>query len=115
MKPEARNLGFDTQTLAYQIGNSFGGAEVQKIRRDGAEIRVVVQNARSARDTIEDLMQSRLRSKDGKWIPLQSVADVKGRYVSGETNRVNGKLAQYGVGNNQPVESCTGGDQSGRF
>lgn len=92
VKPEARNLGFDTETLASQIGNSFGGAEVQKIRRAGTELRVVVQNANSARDTIDDLMQTQLRGKSGRWIPFQSVAEVKGGYVSGVVHRENGKL-----------------------
>lgn len=92
VKPEARNLGFDTETLASQIGNSFGGAEVQKIRRGGSELRVVVKNTNSARDTIDDLLQTQLRSKNAKWIPFQSVAEVKGGYVSGVVHRQNGKL-----------------------
>lgn len=92
VKPEARNLGFDTATLASQIGNSFGGAEVQKIRRAGSELRVVVQNSGPSRDTIDDLLQSQIRSKSGTWIPFQSVAEVKGGYVSGIVHRENGKL-----------------------
>ena len=92
VKPEARNLGFDTETLASQIGNAFGGAEVQKIRRFGNELRVVVQNAKTARDTIDDLLQTRLRSNSGRWIPFQSVAEVKGGYVSSTVHRENGKL-----------------------
>ena len=92
VKPEARNLGFDTETLASQIGNSFGGAEVQKIRRSGTELRVVVQNAKTARDTIDDLLQTQLQSKTGSWIPFQSVAEVNGGYVSGIVHRQNGKL-----------------------
>jgi len=92
VKPEARNLGFDTETLASQIGNSFGGAEVQKIRRSGTELRVVVQNADDARNTIDDLLQTQLRSQNGKWIPFQSVAEVRGGYVPGIVHRENGKL-----------------------
>lgn len=92
VKPEARNLGFDTATLASQIGNSFGGAEVQKVRRAGSELRVVVQNSGPSRDTIDDLLQSQIRSKSGRWIPFQSVAEVKGGYVSGIVHRENGKL-----------------------
>ena len=91
IKPEARNLGFDSESLAAQIGYAFGGAEVQKIRRAGSELRVLVQNAAAARDSLDDLMQSRLRSKSGDWIPLRSVADIKGRYVAGTQHRENGK------------------------
>lgn len=91
VKPQARNLGFDTATLASQIGNAFGGAEVQKIRRTGNEVRVVVQNPLTARDTIDDLNKTWLRSKSGQWIPFQSVAEVRGNYVSGYVHRQNGK------------------------
>ena len=92
VKPEARNLGFNTDTLASQIGYAFGGAEVQKIRRQGSEFRVMVMNSGEARDTVDDLLQSRLRSQTGEWIPFQSVADIKGQYVSGSLYRRNGKL-----------------------
>ena len=92
VRPEARNLGFDTKAIASQIGYAFGGAEVQKTRRAGTELRVVVLNARTARDTIDDLMQSRLRSKSGEWVPLRSVVEITGRYVPGTIRRENGKL-----------------------
>ncbi|MGI9486009.1 MAG: efflux RND transporter permease subunit [Geminicoccaceae bacterium] len=92
IKPEARNLGFTSETLASQISHSFGGAEVQRIRQDGSELRVLVQNSGSARDTIDDLMQARLRSDTGAWIPLLSVAEIEGSYVSGNVFRQNGKL-----------------------
>ena len=46
--------------LPEQIGNGFGGAEVAKVRRDGSEIRVLVQNAQENRDTLADLMQTQI-------------------------------------------------------
>ncbi|MCI5038199.1 MAG: efflux RND transporter permease subunit [Donghicola eburneus] len=91
LRPDARNLGFTAETLARQIGDSFGGAEVARVRRDGAEVRVVVQNARAARDTVNDLMQTRLRSETGAWVPLGTVAKVEGAYVSGTVNRRDGQ------------------------
>ncbi len=92
VKPEARSLGFDPETLATQIGGAFGGAEVHKVRRAGTELRVLVQNAGSARDTFDDLLDSRLRSRTGEWIPLRSVADIASGYVPGTVHRENGKL-----------------------
>ena len=77
--------------MAAQIGYGFGGAEVTRIRRDGAELRVVVQNARAARDTIDDLMQTRLRSNTGAWVPLLTVAEIKGSYASATVTRRDGK------------------------
>ncbi len=92
VKPEARSLGFDTATLAAQVGSAFGGAEVQKIRRTGSEIRVVVQNSGRSRDTVDDLLSSQVRSKDGRWTPFRSVAEIKSGYVAGSVHRKNGKL-----------------------
>lgn len=91
LKPEARNLGFTAETLAAQIGLGYGGSEVARVRRDGAELRVVVQNARDARDAIDDLMQVRLRSATGAWAPLTTVAEIEGSYASGAVNRRDGK------------------------
>ncbi|WP_037312350.1 efflux RND transporter permease subunit [Ruegeria halocynthiae] len=91
LRPDARHLGFNAETLASQIGYGFGGSEVTKVRRDGSEIRVVVQNARENRDTLADLMQTRLRSANGAWVPLETVAEIEGTYASGVVNRRDGK------------------------
>lgn len=91
LRPEARTLGFSSESLANQIGYAFGGAEVQKLRRDGSEIRVLVQNAQSARDSLDDLLQTRLRSDNSAWIALHSIAEIQGRYVAGTVHRLNGK------------------------
>ena len=91
IRPEARSLGFSAETLASQIGYAFGGAEVQRIQRDNSEVRVLVQNARSARNTVDDLLQTRLRSDTGAWVPLPTVAKVNGSYVAGMKHRLNGQ------------------------
>ena len=91
LRPEARNLGFTADTLANQIGLAYGGAEVQKIRRGSDEVKVIVQNSAAARDTISDLLRSDIRSKTGAWVPLTTVASIKGTYVSGAVYRLNGK------------------------
>ncbi|MEM9230121.1 MAG: efflux RND transporter permease subunit [Pseudomonadota bacterium] len=91
LRPEARNLGFNAETLASQIGYGFGGAEVTRIRRDGVELPVIVLNADAARDTIDDLMQTRLRSTNGAWVPLTTVAEFDGGYAAGAIDRRDGQ------------------------
>lgn len=91
IRPEARSLGFSAETLATQIGNAYGGAEVQRVRRENTELRVQVQNTDAARDTIDDLLRTQLRSDTGAWVPLLTVAEVSGSYVSGSINRLNGQ------------------------
>ncbi|SDQ32429.1 efflux RND transporter permease subunit [Pseudovibrio sp. Tun.PSC04-5.I4] len=90
LKPEARHLGFTPERLATQVGYQFGGGEAQRLQRGSSEVRVIVQNVLDARNTIEDLLQTRLQSSNGDWITLQSVANVEARYVSGFLYRLNG-------------------------
>ncbi|WP_282605134.1 efflux RND transporter permease subunit [Pelagibius sp. Alg239-R121] len=93
LRPEARNLGFTAESLASQIGLSFGGSEIQKIRRGSSEAKVIVLNSRQARDTIADLLRTRLRSSTGAWVPLPTVAKIEGGYVSGSVLRLDGNQA----------------------
>ena len=91
LKPQARHLGFNTQTLATQIGYRFGGAEAQRIQRDNQEIKVMVRNAYDARKSIEDLLQTQIKSEQGHWLPLLSVASIESGYVTDFITRRNGK------------------------
>jgi multidrug efflux pump subunit AcrB len=91
LKPAAASLGFNQQTLASQIGYSFGGAEVQKIQRDGNELRVVVHNISTARVMTDDLLHTRVLSSKGDWVLLQSIATISAGYVSGALYREAGK------------------------
>lgn len=92
IKPEARNLGFDSAELAAQIGYAYGGAEVQTIQRGDNEIKVRVINGQESRNSVDDLLHSRLRNDKGAWVPLQSVAEVKGHYVPAAIRRANGRM-----------------------
>ncbi|SNZ19669.1 efflux RND transporter permease subunit [Cohaesibacter gelatinilyticus] len=90
VRPEARSLGFDSQTLASQIGYAYGGSQVQTIQRGDSEVKVFVLNDAKARNDLDDLMHSQLRNKDGQWVPISAVAEISGRYVSSSIQRSNG-------------------------
>ena len=91
LKPEAHYLGFSNETLATQIGESFAGAEAQRVQRGRQEVRVVVKNREISRDTIADLMQFRLKSDKGVWFPLTAVATIESAYVTDYIARRDGK------------------------
>ncbi|MEM1164292.1 MAG: efflux RND transporter permease subunit, partial [Pseudomonadota bacterium] len=61
------------------------------IQRDGSEMRVLVLNADQARDTIDDLMQTRLRSTSGTWLPLVTIAEIDSTYAAGAIDRRDGQ------------------------
>lgn len=92
LRPEARDLGFTPERFATQIGHAFAGGEAQRIQRGSSEIRVVVRNAASARDRVEDLMTLRLKSEKGDWISLSALAEIEASYVSRNIQRRNGEL-----------------------
>ncbi len=91
LKPEARHLGFTEEILATQIGQRYGGAEAQRIQRNGQEVKVIVQNARQARQQFEDLLNARLKSPAGHWIPLPAIAHFQSSYATDYLARDNGK------------------------
>jgi len=81
LKSEARHLGLTTADLAGQIGNAFGGLEVQRIQRGTEEVKVVVKYRQDRRRYIRDLFSTRIRTHSGQWVPLSLVADIESGYV----------------------------------
>lgn len=81
LKPEARHLGLTTADLASQIGNGFGGLEVQRIQRGTEEVKVVVKYRGDRRTYIQDLISIRIRTQNGQWVPLSLVATIESGYV----------------------------------
>lgn len=91
LKPQAQHLGFTTERLAQQIGARFGGLEAQRIQRESREVRVIVKNAKQAREKFSDLINVRLMNEDGHWIPLSAIAEFKSSYAVDYLSRFNGK------------------------
>lgn len=77
LRPTARSLGFDQQSLAEQVGYAYGGAEVQRLQRGDMELKVVVVRRPGQRDTIDDLMTTYIRSHDGQWVMLSAIAEIE--------------------------------------
>ncbi|WNO09031.1 efflux RND transporter permease subunit [Teredinibacter sp. KSP-S5-2] len=91
LKPEAKHLGFTEESLAMQIGYRYGGAEAQRIQRETNEIRVIVKNAKEARNTLEDILNAKVKNDRQQWIPLSSVASFESYYSTDHVGRHNGK------------------------
>ncbi len=91
LKPEARLLGFTQESLATQIGQRFGGAEAQRVQREQFEIRVMVRDRQSARDSLSALMNTRLKNDEGQWFSLEAVVDIESSYATDYIARRDGK------------------------
>ena len=91
LKPEARNLGLTNESLARQIGNGYGGLEVQRMQRGSEEVKVMVRFDDEQRSSLDNLRQSRIQTDDGKWVPLIAVADFESKYAPSVLWRRNAK------------------------
>ncbi|MGE0044377.1 MAG: efflux RND transporter permease subunit, partial [Hyphomonadaceae bacterium] len=72
--PGAEQLGITLADVSNQVRQAYFGSEVQRLPRDGEEVRVYVRYPREDRRTLESLGQFRVRTNDGREVPLASVA-----------------------------------------
>jgi len=85
LKPGAQALGVTTADVARQVRQGFFGEEVQRLPRDGEDVRVYVRYPRADRESLDFLKSIRIRTADGRELPLGAVADL--RFEKG-TNRI---------------------------
>lgn len=93
LKPEAIRWGVTTEQLATYVAHHYGGLEVQRFQRRGDEIKVQLRNTKEWRNSLDDLMNARIKTQQGQWVPLSAVAELESRYVSGTIWRRNGERA----------------------
>ena len=85
LKPGAEALGVTAADVARQVRQGFFGEEVQRLPRDGEDVRVYVRYPRVDRESLDFLNSIRIRTADGRELPLETVADL--RFEKG-TNRI---------------------------
>ncbi len=95
LKPEAQHLGLTTADLARQIGDAFGGLEIQRMQRGADEVKVKVGYLRQRRQHVRDIMDTRIQTAKGDWVPLPLVATVESGYVPANIFREDGKRQVY--------------------
>jgi len=105
LTPKAYNLGFTLRDIVSQIRQGFFGTEAQRIQRGEDEIRVWVRYDLEDRSDISDLADMRIRSIDGKSIPLSELANfttergvININHIDGEREvRIEGDVASDAV------------------
>ncbi|MEO0465545.1 MAG: efflux RND transporter permease subunit [Pseudomonadota bacterium] len=76
LKPGAEALGLTRADVARQVRQGFFGEEVQRLPRDGEDVRVFVRYPRVDRESLDFLNNIRIRTQDGREVPLRTVADL---------------------------------------
>jgi multidrug efflux pump subunit AcrB len=89
LTPEGRLSGLDETTLGQQIRAAFHGVEVQRLLRDGQEIKVVTRLPKA--ESISALHQLILNTPDGGHIPLMQAAELIPARADSTINREDGR------------------------
>ena len=93
LKPGAFKLGLTLADVNRQVRQAYYGEEVQRLPRFGQDVKVMVHYPLAARQSIESLKNFRVRTTDGREVPLLSIADLE--YAPGikRIHRWNGNRA----------------------
>jgi multidrug efflux pump subunit AcrB len=93
LKPGAHKLGLTLSDVTRQVRQAYYGEEVQRLPREGQDVKVMVHYPLESRRSIESLEQFRVRTADGREVPLLSVAELE--YAPGikRIQRWNGNRA----------------------
>jgi len=95
MKPGAETLGIQLSDVTRQVREAFFGREVQRLPRNGEDVRVMVRYPEEARESIDSLKNLRIRTSTGVEVPLYSVADVAFEDGVGRIRRRDRKRLEY--------------------
>ncbi len=93
LKPGAHKLGLTLADVTTQVRQAYYGEEVQRLPREGQDVKVMVHYPVESRRSIESLKHFRVRTADGREVPLLSVAELE--YMPGikRIQRWNGRRA----------------------
>ena len=95
LKPGAETLGITLQDVTTQVRQAFYGQEVQRLPRNGEDVRVMVRYPEAARESIDSLETLRIRAANGVEVPLFSVADVEFAEGISRIQRRDRRIVEY--------------------
>ena len=90
LRPNARSLGVTLQDVTRQVRQSFYGEEAQRLPRDGQDVRVQVRMDEASRRSLDTLREIRIRTSDGREVPLDAIAEAHFAPGLNRINRRNG-------------------------
>ena len=77
LKPGAEKLGLTLSDVSRQVRQAYFGEEVQRVPREGQDVKVMVRYPASSRRSIESLKSFRVRTIDGTEVPLPAIANME--------------------------------------
>jgi multidrug efflux pump subunit AcrB len=87
----ARSLGVTMRDLARQIRQAFYGEEALRIQRNRDDVKVMVRYAGRERSSLAGIEEMRIRTFDGREIPIEEVAEIETGRSYSVINRIDRK------------------------
>jgi multidrug efflux pump subunit AcrB len=91
LREEARIYGLTLQDLAAQTRDGFFGIEATTVQRGADNVAVVVRFPREQRNSLSDLLDTRIATASGDLIPLGSVAQIEEAVAATQILRRDGR------------------------
>jgi len=91
IKKGAESLGITMADIATQIRQAYYGDEALKIQRGKDDIKVMVRYSQKERESEASIDALRIRTRDGREIPLSQVADIEMKRGYSTIQRVDRK------------------------
>lgn len=91
VKDGSKSLGITMADIATQIRQAYHGEEALKIQRGKHDIEVMIRYSKAERETEASIDELRIRTGDGRQIPLNQVADIEKDRGYSSIQRVNRK------------------------
>jgi len=91
LQPGAEKLGITLGDVSMQVRQAFYGEEVQRLPREDGDVRVMVRYPEAARESLASFEDVRIRTVDGRLVPLLSVAEIEVGQATRRITRRNGE------------------------
>ncbi len=91
LTPEGLAVGLTPAALGSQLRASYFGDEIQRVQRNGDEVIVYIRYPKALREDLATLQTTRIRTPDGRELPLLSVAKIKQHTGYSEIKTVDGQ------------------------
>ncbi|MBI9084247.1 MAG: efflux RND transporter permease subunit [Desulfobacterales bacterium] len=89
IRPGARSAGVTMGDLARQVRQAFYGEEALRIQRGRDDIKVMVRYHEADRKSLSGIEKMRIRTADGRQIPIEAVAKIDSGQAFSMIRRVN--------------------------
>lgn len=77
LRPGVEKLGITLADVSRQVRQAYFGEEVQRLPRENGDVKVMVKYPAAQRNNLSSLEHFRVRTADGRELPLLSVVDVE--------------------------------------